>query len=579
MRLVLPRLILVVLLIVAAWPTAQIGRRADLNVAYVSIETLDPQRMRASEDIRCAYALFEGLCTFDPATFTIQPGVAERWEVSDDGLTYTFYLRDNARWSNGDAVTAHDFVAAWRQGMMPDISPHYIDFLFYIKGGRAYFDWCRAELERINKITDQAQRLTAARRRIEQAAVQFEQTVGVGTPDPQTVIVQLERPTPFFLEIAACWPLFPLHQPTMDAVCDLNLDTLMLRRDPQWTKPDRLIGNGPYRLAAWRFKQDIRFEANPHYWNRDVVGPQSVRLTNYKDHNTAFLAYQTGALDILFGTPVGYRDELVKAGREGSRTDIHEVDAYGTYYYAFNCRPKLSDGRANPFADARVRRAFTMAIDKHELVANVTRIHQTVAGAFIPPSAIAGYQSPAGLDYDPQAARRQLADAGYPDFSGFMPIVISYNTGGGHEDVAHAVGAMWTEHFGVSVSYEAQEWKVYLNKRNTGDFMIARSGWFGDYVDPTTFLDLFVSTNGNNDTGFNDPAFDELMRRAAESLDPAARYRLLEQAEAYLVDQQLPLAPLFHYKLIHVFDPDRLHNVSLHPRNMHMYHLIRVPQR
>ena len=578
MRLILPILLLIALLIVAtAWRP---GRpKADLRVGYTSLETLDPQIARASEDVRVAYALFEGLCTFDPENFTIEGGVAESWDISEDGLTYTFHLRPDARWSDGSPVTAHDFRFAWKLGLMPDTAPPYIAFLYLIRGGRDYFQWCQESLEKVQPEAGEPtpEDLRLARRRIERADEKFDELVGVEVVDERTLRVEMERRVPYFLEIAATWPLFPLHRETLRANMRVDPNTLRLRRNPQWTKPGTIVSNGPYRLTAWEFKRRLRLTANPHYWNAALVGPETVEMTNFQDANTMFIAYEAEQLNLMLGAgPLEFSPDLVRAQREGRRDDVHGFTAYGTYYYVFNTRDTLSDGRPNPFADPRVRRAFAMTINKPPLVKRVTRLHQEVSDVFIPRGAIAGYESPDGLGYDPERARELLAEAGYPGGEGLPPVLLIYNTGGGHVKVAQAVARMWANELNADVNLEGQEWKVFLRRRNEGGFHIARSGWFGDYMDPTTFLDLFKTGNGNNDAGFSDPYYDGLLEQAAAEPDAAKRMDILRKAEAYIMNEALPAVPLYYYKMIHLYDEQQVRGVSLHPRNLQFFHRMRV---
>ncbi len=586
MRLLLPLLVLLALL-VAAFAADRPEADAELTTGYISIETLDPTRIQASEDVRVAYALFEGLTTFDPYTFTIEPGVAENWSVSDDRLTYRFELRDDARWSNGDPVTAGDYTATWRQSMLPDFASPYQAFLLYIDGAQDYFDWGRASLAAVQAIEDPRQRREAAARRVAEMPGKFEELVGVTAPDERTLIVRLERPVPYFLETVATWPTFALHRSVVDAA-EIDRTTAMLRRDPQWTKAGRLIGNGPYRLHKWRFKREIRLEANEHYWNRPPDMPDSVRLVHFNDHLAAFNAYQTGAIDVFFGLVVDFVPDLLAEAEAGRRDDVHAFNNWGTYFYAFNCRKTLSNGQYNPFSDVRVRQAFARVIDKRAIVENVTRMHQDVARTFIPPDSIAGYEPPAGFDCVSDAdspaerqamiadARDRLAEAGFEGPADFPTVTLMFNTGGGHERTAQAIQAMWAETLGVEVEFRTLEWKVFLQQYSDGRYMVARASWFGDYGDPTTFLNLFRTGDGNNDTGFSDPHYDQLLADAAAEPDPDKRFDLLERAEAYIMDRMLPMVPLYHYRLVHVYDPQRVRGVSPHPRNLQMFHRMRV---
>lgn len=579
MKLAIPLIALLVILVVVILFDRPV-RDADLNVHYISIETLDPQRQRAAVDIRVSYALFEGLCTFEPTTFTIEPGVASSWEVDEAGVVYTFHLRDDARWSNGDPVTAEDFLYAWHLGLLPDTGVPYVMFLTYFAGADAYAKWANESLEAVGALRE-AGDLTGARQlaaeRWATAYERFLEMVAVKAIDDHTLQVRLREPTPFFLEVVACWPTFPLHRPTMERFTQVDPETLQIRRDPEWVKPANIISNGPYVLSSWRFKRELLFVVNEHYWNQASIGPQSVRMVNFTSDLAAFNAYITGAIDLFVGAEtLDYAAEMLNEVDAGIRNDAHAVNAYGTYYFSFNCRERLPDGRPNPFADPRVRQAFTLAIDRDRLVRHVTRLDQQPAYSFIPPDSIAGYELQTGPSFDLEKAKRLLAEAGYPGGRGFPRVELVYNTGGGHERRCEALAAMWRDHLNVDFALDAQEWKIYLGRRNSGDFMISRAGWFGDYGDPTTFLDLFRSDNGNNDSGYQDPAFDAIMDAAADAEDSATRTRLLQQAEAHLLNTGMPLLPLYYYRLLHLYNPDRLENVSHHPRNMHMYHRIRI---
>jgi oligopeptide transport system substrate-binding protein len=264
--------------------------------------------------------------------------------------------------------------------------------------------------------------------------------------------------------------------------------------DPQWTKPDYyhkgypgLIGNGPYVLKNWQFKQRIRLEANPHYWNAAAVRSRSIEIVDIEYGNTAFMVYNQGYVDMMTDVSMDYTPNLIQAQREGRRNDIHPIPCFGTYEYTFNCRPKLPDGRPNPLHDARVRRALAMAVDKRDLIDNAfPRLSNPVATTFVPPGSIPGYKSPAGLPYDPERARAELAAAGYPGGKNFPVLPLLYNTGFQHEVGAQAIKRMWARELGITVDLVGKETKTFAEDKIAGRFAIARGGWFGDYNDPTT---------------------------------------------------------------------------------------------
>lgn len=551
-------------------------QRADLTFHYPNMETLDPQRTRAAFDVRCAYALYQGLLTFNPYTFVAIPGVAERWEISDDKRTYTFYLREEARWSNGDPVTAHDFKETWYQGLLPGIAPPYVEFFYHFKGAKAFSQWCMNSLEEIRDLETQAEKMAAARQRWKTSREKFNEMVGIHVAGPRKLVVELERPLPYFLDLVASWPLFPLHVKSLQKQMSISTSNYMILRDWTWTQPQTMITNGPYTMARWRFKRDILLEANPYFWDAESVKSKTVRLVNIKQDNTAYYAYAQGQLDVLYETVVNFRPDIVEAARRGERNDVHEASMFGTYYYGFNCAEKLKDGRDNPVGNPLVRKALTMSVDREALVRDVTRMYQKPTDVFIPRGSIPGYESPTGLPYDPEAARRVLAEAGYPDGKGLPTIEVIYNTEGAHQLQAQAIAAMWEKNLGISVALKAQEWKVYLSTRRTGGYMVARHGWFGDYGDPTTFLDMYTSKSGMNDFGMRDPKYDAMMQRAAEETDSEKRMELLREAERYMLTEAVPMLPLYEYKVVHLWDPDKVSGVSMHPRGLQMFHLWEV---
>lgn len=564
MRIVLPLLLLIALSAAAFFWRAP-DRPAELTtVNSVSVRTLDPQRMSWSHDIRLGYALFEGLLTYDAPTMRLLPGVAESFDLSDDHLTYTFHLRRDARWSNGDPVTADDFRFAWRVGLMPENAADYTDFFMHLRGASAFAQWATDSLKSLAG-EPVSQRLSGARQRLADSVTRFDKLVAVAAPDPYTLVVTLDHPVAYFEHLVAFPTLFPLHQGTINQNTHIDPDIGAANRSPQWTKAGHWVGNGPFTLQQWRFKQDLYLVRNENYWNAAAVKLRTLRIVNIENHNTAFLAYQTGAVNLLLdASPLNVAPELLDQAAAGERRDVHSSDWFGTYYYIFNCRPTLADGSPNPFADPRVRRALALCIDKQALVTHVTRLRQTVAHSLIPPGTLAGYTSPEGLGYDPAKARELLADTKLPE------IELLYNTGGGHENIAQAVAQMWSRDLGLHVAAKGLEIKVFADRVRNGDFMIARKSWIGDYPDPTTFLDLFTTGGSNNDPHFSDTQYDSFLQQAAVTLDPAARLTLLRSAEQRLLDLQ-PLIPIYHYKIIYLYDSAKIRGVSLHPRGLQMF--------
>ncbi len=657
-KLLIP-IIAVALMVLATLSSDAGSRPADFSfINRGDINTLDPQRMSWMQDLRIARCLFEPLVRNDVFShgFDVVPGVAERWTVSDDGRVYTFSLRDDARWSNGDPVLASDFVYAWRRALLPDVGSDYINFFFAIRGAEAFYRWrsdalalfgahpfeserasdllaavelvgdrldpaARAQLEaafpsfatetpadgltdpavalRIGSLTLLREMLPAPAPDAEALWVQtverFDETVGIrAVGDGRTLVVELHEPVSFFLDLVGFAVLAPVHEASVAPYERRLPATGRLNARSAWTKAGRLVSNGPFMLKRWRFKRDMRLEKNPYYWDRASVAIDSMAIPSVEDPNAQVLAYDTGAVDWVSDVTPSYRGDMLRAKAQfyeehateverlralgldpieldrrlppDPRKNIHALPAFGTYFYNFNCMEMLPDGRANPFADARIRRAFAMTIDKERIVRDVRRLSERVARTLIPPGSIGGYRSPEGVPFDPVAARALLAEAGYPNGEGFITVEILFNKSGGHDLIGQAIAKDWEEHLGVSVSIQQKEIKVFRNDLKKHDFMTSRAGWFGDYGDPTTFLDINKTGDGNNDRKFSHPPYDALLDAAAIERDPAARMRLLERAEAMIVDEALPLIPIFHYSQIYLFDPHKVTGISAHPR-------------
>ncbi len=564
------------------------------------ITTLDLQRMSWMQDLRMAKALWEGLTTNDVFTwdYAVKPAAADRWELSEDRRTYRFHIRDGAKWSNGDRLRAGDFVYSWRRALLPDTAADFTAMVQLIKGGKAFFGWRKRALD------DFAAGRGTAKDGLElwaRTVEEFDRSVGVHAPDDATLIVELEHPVPYFLDITGFPSLFPVYPPLVSQYERPDPVTGRLESRRDWTKPGVLVTNGPFTLAQWRFRRDMRLEKNPMYWNRDAIALDSINVPSVEDLNAQVLAFRTGAADWIVDVGAGYRPAMLAQKEQfyaehraeyealkaqgldqfeidrrlppDPRKNIHKVNTFGTYFYNFNCLPRLRDGRVNPFADPRVRRAFAMAIDKKTLVDQVRRLGEDVSTTLIPRDSIAGYHSPRGLPYDPAAARKLLAEAGYATGVSFpMTVEILINSEGDHEPVAEFVAKQWQENLGVQVALIQKEIRVFRDDLKNGNFMVSRAGWYGDYGDPTTFLDISRSDNGNNDRKYSSPVYDGLMERAAAEPDPDKRMRTLEEAERLIMDQDLPMLPLYQYVTLYLFDPDKISGLNAHPRtDQHLY--------
>lgn len=616
LRLLLP-VILLLGLVGFSVVTDRSSPRADFTfINRGDVNTLDPQRMSWMQDLRVARLLYEGLVQNDvmSADFGIVPAIAETWSVSDDGLAWTFNLRDDAKWNNGEPVTAEDFRYSWRRAMLPDLASDYVKMFLVIKGAQDFYDRRQAALDAFSdrEFASNKERADAAEQLWLDTQAWFDEMVGVQAPDPKTLVVTLKQPVPYFLDLAAFAVFYPVYQPLVERYERPDPVTARLIRRPGWTKPGVLVSNGPFELTEWRFKRDMRLEANPHWWNKDSLAIDSIDIPSVNDPNATTLAYQTGTVDWVSDVTAPYRGDMIADKQDfyaehaelveqlratepdqfavdrklpdDPRKHIHAIPAFGTYFYNFNCKPLLPDGRPNPFNDARVRRAFAMCIDKQAIADEVRRLGEPAADQLIPPNSIGGYTSPKGLPNVGQAtseaerdaivaeAKALLVEAEFP-----MDLVVEllFNKDSGHDLIGQAIAKNWQEFLGVQTRLAQKEIKIFREDLKNKQYMTARAGWYGDYGDPTTFLYVNYSTDGNNDRAYNNPDYDALLDRAAQELDPAKRMELLRQAEELMLFEA-PLVPIFYYANVQLFDATKLTGLTPHPRSKNNLFLVDI---
>ncbi|MCH7700872.1 MAG: peptide ABC transporter substrate-binding protein [Planctomycetes bacterium] len=596
-RLMITCLVLTAGILLIVGQGSEAGRADFCYLNGAGINTLDPAQISWNQDIRLALNIWEGLTTYHPETTTPIEGVAEfPPDVTDDGLIYTFHLREDARWSDGSPVTAGDFVRGWRRAIEPGSAGDYAFFILdTIVGARDYYEWRQKKVARLTELwrnvsttgTADAQRRHAEslRAHVEEMDRRFA-SVGLDAIDDRTLEVRLIRPCAYFLDLCAFVTLLPCHQ-SIARLRERYLDHPITAQglvvyNHQWTKPDYhandypgLITNGPYRMTEWVFKRRARLEVNPYYWDAESITCRTIDMVVYDDLNTALLAYESGDLDFLPDMQVDYDHELVRLCKEGIRSDFYFPNVFGTYYYLFNCRDERFRGEINPFVDKRVRKAFSLAVDKQQLVDKVIGRGDPVSDHLIPPGSIPGYESPPGAAYDPDEARRLLAEAGYPGGNGIPVIEILYNTGYQHGKICEALSQMWERELGVRTALVGKEAKTFADDKVNHQFMVARAGWYGDYGDPTTFLDVFATDNGNNDAGFSNDRFDDLLVRAADIQDPGQRLTVLADAEALLIQDEFPAMPLYQYTNLLAIKP-HVSGLYPNPRLMFPFRYLRV---
>ena len=467
-------------------------------------QTLDPALATGQLESRIILALFEGLTTRAPDG-SIVPGMAQSWESSPDGLTWTFHLRPDAKWSNGDPVTAYDFLNSWKRVLEPATASEYAYQLGYLVNGDAY---------NTGKITDFSQ-------------------VGVKAPDDHTLVCTLAHPTAYFLELTSFQTLCPVHLPDVQ------------KYGGDWTKPGHLVSNGPYMLKQWRLNDYIMLEANAHYWKPVPVRRLKVLPTNSATAN--FNLFFSGKTDLIQDTR-SIPPTLVQDIK--NQPYFHSNPFGATSFLRFNVKRK-------PFDDVRVRQALALGLDKEDIVTKITRCGEKVADTLVPPGN-AGYVPPPGLSYNVAKARELLAEAGYPNGQGFPEVKLLYANRGTGEEVAAEIQALWKRDLGISVGLRAQEWKVYLNTQELVDYDLDLGAWIGDYNDPQTFIDLFVTDGGNNDTGWSDPQYDQMLATSENTADPAARMKMLADMEKVLCVDQAPIVPIYFWVGMALYYPDKV---------------------
>jgi ABC-type oligopeptide transport system, periplasmic component len=458
-------------------------------------DTIDPALNSAVDGATLIIHAFEGLYTLDEDGVPI-PGQAKSVDISDDGLTYTFHLRDGLKWNDGTALKASDFVYSWNRAISPDTAADYA-YMFDVIAG---YD---------------------------------EGTLNVTATDDQTLVVVLKNITPYFLELTA----FPTFSPVRQDIIEANGDA--------WaTTPATYISNGPYKMSEWVSGGYITYVKNEYYWDYSKLGPDTIKFVLSDDDGAILSMYQTG--EILFADSMP-TDEI---DAWSSKADFHKNGQLGTYYVSFNTKKA-------PLDNINVRKALTLAVDREYIVDNIGKAGQVPAGAFVSTGLTDSdtskqFRDVGGDYYDPndyegnvELAKQALTDAGYTDGQGLPTIEYIYNEGTGHQLIAEALQNMWSK-IGVNVTITSQEWSTFLNTRKDGEYQIARNGWLCDYNDPITMLDMWVTGGGNNDAQWSNADYDTLITKIKSTSDQTERFKMMHQAED-LIFQDWMLCPIYYY--------------------------------
>lgn len=569
-----------------AWIVNQ-GRLEPADFAFANeteVQSLDPAVVSGQPEGRIIWSIYEALVQLDPEDRSAKPGVAESWEVSEDGRTYTWAIRKDAKWSNGEPLTAEDFEYTFRRFLDPTTGAKYAQAMWYVTGARKYSQGAsglkvgdaveielhqrpegalthargqmlRGELLSIDRDTGyedaEVEAKDYTRRHSFLVAVDGEERrfhvtvepspseewqdckailldfseVGIRAPNPYTLITELESPTPFWPELIGFYAMSPVNKTCIET-----------HGSPDWTYPENIVTNGPYEVQFRRIRDRIRLVKSPTYWNRDKVSFNVIDAMVIEQTVTQFNMYETGQIDWVPKVSPLISRELMAA--DPPRPDYNPGVQLATYFYAFNVtRP--------PYNDVRVRRALAMALDRDEIIATAGA-GEMPARTMVPPG-IPGYTPQPCPPEDIEEAQRLMAEAGYPGGEGFARVQILYNSGfEQHETIAELVRKQWEKNLGITVSTRKEEWGTFLNSTSRLNFEVARRAWIGDYTDANTFLDLFEGDNGNNQTGFDNPEYNDLIKAAGRETDAAKRQEILMEAERLLMSE-VPVVPIYTY--------------------------------
>ncbi|WP_338540185.1 peptide ABC transporter substrate-binding protein [Paenibacillus tundrae] len=483
--------------------------------------TLDPAQAKDSQTNTVLKFLYEGLVRID-ADGKEQAGVATDWKISEDGLKYVFNLNPEAKWSNGDAITAEDFVRSWERALKPETASPYAYQLYYIKGAEGY-NRSSDETFEGTKVTDFAQ-------------------VGVKATDEHTLEVTLENPTPYFLGLTAFYTYYPVHQ---------SADT----NDKFFTDYKNMIVNGPFTMDTYAKGQKIVVKKNDGYHAASDIKLTQIDMSLTSSSASELQAYKSGQLDYT-GAPNGeIPTDQIPSVKAELPDEFKATGIASTYYYQFNVNEA-------PFNNVKIRKAFAMSINRQPIVDKVTQGGQIPAFGFVPPG-IRGengeFRDEHKDDYFTENVEeaKKLLEEGMKEegYTTLPAITLIYNTSDNHQKIALAVADMWKNNLGVDVKTENQEWGVFLDNRQNQNFQVARAGWSADYNDPYNFLEMWTTGNTNNDSKFSNAQYDKDVKDTVKSADPAARMAAFADAEKILIQDEMAVMPIYYYTNVSLTKP------------------------
>jgi len=479
--------------------------------------------------------VFEGLTTRTPDGKII-PGMAELPEVSEDGLTWKFTMRDGMKWSNGDPVTAEDFEYAWKHALDPNTASVYAYQMYYLEGAEEFNSIGKEERDEAAKKAEEEGKEAEKVVISEEVLKPYRDKVGVKALDEKTLQVKLAKPTPFFLEITLHYTYYPVNKKVQE-------------QNPDWYKEaETFVSNGAFKLTEWNHKESIKLAKNENFYEKEKINLDEVVLYLIEDQNTAWQMYQSGEIDLITELPQEVTGMLI----ETKNPEFHNASQFATYYYNMNSNVK-------PFGNMKVRKALSLAIDRQAIVEHVSQGGQVPAYGVIPPGItdVSGdFRENGGnlFDEDLKEAKKLLQEGLAEEGLEKMPkFTLLYNTSEGHKALAEAVQEMWRKNLGIEeVTLENVEFQVKLDREQAGDFEVSRGGWNGDYLDPMTYMDIWVTGSPHNDVEWSNKEYDRLVQIAKSTMDMATRMDAFHKAEQILMNE-MPIIPVYYYSRPHAY--------------------------
>ncbi|MBI4852997.1 MAG: peptide ABC transporter substrate-binding protein [Acidobacteria bacterium] len=463
--------------------------------------SLDPHKTAGIPEGNIIMSFLDRLTDYDAKTLEPRPALAERWESADQARKWIFYLRKDAFWTDKSPVTAHDFVWAWQRAINPETATRYVFLLYYVKNGEA----------------------------ISQGKMPVTE-LGVKAIDDYTLEVEMQQPTAFFIKMTPHFVFSPLPRKVVEKYGD------------KWTAPENIVSCGPFKLAKHKPYDLILLVKNPDYWDVANVKLDKAYFYPIDNGSTNTNLYKAGELDVMQSG--GIPPSFIKTLRK--KKDYVSGAFFTTCYYSLNVKKK-------PLDDVRVRRALNMAIDKSAITDKLIGKGDIPATSFIPPG-ISGYPKVIGDSYDPEKAKKLMAEAGFADGKGFPTITIYFNSLEANRQIAEAIQKMWKQSLNINAELQNEEWQTFTARQERHEFDVARDSWTGDYLDPDTFLNLFATNTPNNHPGWVNEQYTKLLQEANQEPDEVKRSQMLAQVEKILLDETV-IIPIYFYALSYMQKP------------------------